>query len=121
MIINMIDEIALRVAEKMPSGFIWREGCMYESGVTESEAINFAHALLAELNWNSAVELRTGTELFTRPAMPDQSEIEQPPLLAAFKAGAVWAWNSTGLNEGLTVSDDEAAQAIRSGKWREFL
>ncbi|MFZ2974929.1 MAG: hypothetical protein WA049_20060 [Ferribacterium limneticum] len=60
---NKIDEIALRVAKEMPNGFLWSEGCDHESGIIESEVIDFTHALLAELSkdarsvaWGISVE-----------------------------------------------------------------
>lgn len=41
-----LEQIALRVAEQIP-GFIWCEGSMYEDGVLEHQAIEFAHRLVA--------------------------------------------------------------------------
>ena len=34
----MSKELALKIAESIP-GFLWVEGCMYESGVMEAQAI----------------------------------------------------------------------------------
>lgn len=78
-----IDEIALRVAERLePRGRTY----------SPDHYIEFAHALLAELSKDAepvavirnshqidfigCKDLPARTELFTRPAMPDQSEIE---------------------------------------------
>ena len=41
-----IKEIALRVAEEMPSEFLWYEGCGYEAGILPEEAVEFAEALI---------------------------------------------------------------------------
>lgn len=43
-----LDEIAVRVAEKIPD-FLWREGDTHEGGVVENQAIEFARRLLAEV------------------------------------------------------------------------
>ena len=44
-----IKEIALKVAEEMPSGFLWYEGCGHEAGILIEEVVEFAEALIAEL------------------------------------------------------------------------
>ena len=40
-----IEQIALEVADEM--GIVWREGCDFESGIVEVEAIDFAEKFLA--------------------------------------------------------------------------
>lgn len=42
------EQMALRIAREMPDGFLWFEGCGWESGVLESEAIEFARLLKVE-------------------------------------------------------------------------
>ena len=47
---QLIERIALEVAEAMPEGFLLSEGCGYEVGVVKSEVRNFAHAFLARID-----------------------------------------------------------------------
>ena len=47
---QLIERIALEVAEAMPKGFLWREGCGYEAGVIKSEVRDFAHRFLARID-----------------------------------------------------------------------
>lgn len=44
-----LDEIAIRVAEGMPNGFIFSEPCDHETGILISEVTEFARRLLAEV------------------------------------------------------------------------
>ncbi len=92
---NKIDEIALRVADECK---LYIRGHYDDIGWTPHDIKKFAHALikdpelLAELSKDAepvavirnshqidfigCKDLPARTELFTRPAMPDQSEIE---------------------------------------------
>lgn len=39
------EEKIKEIAEKMPQGFMWSEGCNWESGILIQEAIDFARAI----------------------------------------------------------------------------
>ena len=100
-----------------------------------AEAIRVKDAVLSEIAkqtpekpdyWSSCSQcernISDAEEALTAPPYPEiLAARDQRVAEAAFKAGAVWAWNATCLNEGLTVSDDEAAREIRLGKWKEYL
>ena len=45
-----IEVIAIEVAEEMPQGFLWNEGCGYESGVIKSEVREFAARFLSRID-----------------------------------------------------------------------
>lgn len=45
-----IEQIALEVANGMPRGFIWFEGCGWEAGIIDKEVIEFATRFLARID-----------------------------------------------------------------------
>ena len=41
----MTDEEIIELADKMPTGFLWWEGCGWETGILKEEAIAFARLI----------------------------------------------------------------------------
>lgn len=93
---NSLEEIALKVAEEMPQGFLWSERCGWETGIVKEEVAEFARRLVAALGaqqvpiaevasgvwgdrliWacsDSQGSVPVGTKLFAAPVLPSVPE-----------------------------------------------
>jgi len=129
-----LDEIAIRVAEGMPNGFIFSEPCDHETGILISEVTEFARRLLAEvqklqepvawdIRWKdddskfsikyapvvSEAQYAMPLYLHPAPAVPVLHDIEQYRMqMAGISAAAIGYWK-----EGESIHPDYDTLALR--------
>lgn len=138
---DLIKEVALYIAKKMPEGFIWHEGCGWETGIIESELTDFVTAFLAELSKRAeavAYQHRDGmlscrlpgggvpgidwTPLHPSPPIHDTEAIENRVAEACAKAcikEAVQIVIDGPEERAYNNATSDCAEAIRSGEWRK--
>ena len=74
-----IEAIALEVANAMQQGFLWHEGCGWESGIIPSEVREFAHRFLTRIDAERGKE---ATAWFTDDHLCDRSATTYCPDVA---------------------------------------
>lgn len=131
-----LKEIALRVAGKMPEGFLWKDGSSYETGILEAEAIEFSEALIAEIaKENEPVawvgQIEDGAQLLmsipdgwlATPlyAFPPSTEQIENRVAEACAELLDTEWNGDADTYAEAEIANQCAEAIRSGAWKEYL
>lgn len=121
-----IKEIALKIAEEMPSGFLWYEGCGHEAGILVEEVAEFAEALVAEIAKQNEPVVTLKSDDFGWGIWEDN--LEHKPAgsilnLYTFPPTAEQIANETAkaIAEYCRNQDHHCLSAeIESGEWKEF-